>query len=124
MDGAGKRAAGSFTACTWTGNEFLACGLGLDKNPTIYTSPDGDVWTLRDNTITASLRAAITVSGTVYVSGDSVIEESTDGGTTWTNTFSHPRGGELFMGLANDGEYLIAAGFNHNIWAMPLSQVP
>src|SRR6266404_1890494 len=47
-----------FTACTWTGTEFLACGLGLDKKPTIYTSPEGDVWTLRDTTVTASLRAA------------------------------------------------------------------
>ena len=49
-----------FTACTWTGAEFLACGLGLDKNPTIYTSPDGEVWTLHDTTITASLRAVVT----------------------------------------------------------------
>jgi len=110
-----------FTACTWTGNEFLACGLGLDRNPTIYTSPDGDVWTLRDHTITASLRAAITVNGATYVSGDSVIAESTDGGTTWTNTFNNRAGNRLFMGLANNGESLIAAGFNHNIWAMPVT---
>ncbi|HTR40737.1 MAG TPA: sigma-70 family RNA polymerase sigma factor [Pseudomonadales bacterium] len=109
-----------FTACTWTGSEFLACGLGLDKNPTIYTSPDGNIWTLRDTTITASLRAAITVNNTIYVSGDSDIEESTDGGTTWTNTFINPRGGELFMGMAYNGESLIAAGFNHNVWATPV----
>ena len=62
-----------FTACTWTGTEFLACGLGLGRNPTIYTSPDGDVWTLRDTTVKASLRAAITIDGTIYVTGDSVI---------------------------------------------------
>ncbi|HEY1660859.1 MAG TPA: sigma-70 family RNA polymerase sigma factor [Verrucomicrobiae bacterium] len=112
-----------FTACVWTGSEFLACGLGLDKNPTIYTSPDGDVWTLRDTTITASLRTAVTVGGAVYVSGDSVIEKSTDGGTTWTNTINDgSRGNKLLMGLASNGDYLIAAGFNHNIWAMPLSQ--
>lgn len=109
-----------FTACTWTGSEFLACGLGLDKNPTIYTSPDGNAWTLRDTNITASLRAAITINNTVYVSGDSVIEQSTDGGTTWTNTFINPRGGELFMGLASNGQSLIAAGFNHNVWATPV----
>ena len=80
-----------FTACTWTGTEFLACGLGLDKYPTIYTSPDGDVWTLRDTTIKASLRAATTINGTIYVAGDSVIEKSTDGGTTWTDTFNNYR---------------------------------
>ena len=64
-----------FTACTWTGTEFLACGLGLDKNFTIYTSPDGDVWTLRDNTVMASLRAATTINGAIYIAGDSVIRK-------------------------------------------------
>ena len=41
-----------FTACTWTGTEFLACGLGLDKFPTIYTCPDGNSWIPRDATVT------------------------------------------------------------------------
>ena len=113
-----------FTACTWTGTEFLACGLGLDKYPTIYTSPDGDVWTLRDTTIMASLRAATTINGTIYIAGDSVIEKSTDGGTTWTDTYNNSGGNKLFMGLTSNGEYLIAAGFNHNVWAMPLSVTP
>ncbi len=107
-----------FTACTWTGNEFLACGL----TPTIYTSPDGDDWTMRNDTINASFRAAITVNGVVYVSGDSVIAKSVDGGATWTNTFSNSGMNKLFMGLANDGENLIAAGFNHNVWSLPLSK--
>ena len=113
-----------FTACTWTGTEFLACGLGLDKKPTIYTSPDGDVWTLRDTTITASLRAATTINGAIYVAGDNVIAKSTDGGTTWTNTYTNSGMNNLFMGLASNGECLIAAGFNHNVWAMPVSATP
>jgi len=113
-----------FTACTWTGTEFLACGLGLDKFPTIYTSPDGDVWTLRDTTITASLRAATTIKGAIYISGDSVIEKSSDGGATWTDIYENSGGNKLFMGLASNGECLIAAGFNHNVWAMPLSVAP
>lgn len=110
-----------FTACTWTGTEFLACGLGLDKQPTIYTSPDGEVWTLRDSTIKASLRAAITINGAIYVAGDSVIEKSTDGGTIWTDTFINTGGNKLFMGMASNGASLIAAGFNHNVWAMPVT---
>jgi photosystem II stability/assembly factor-like uncharacterized protein len=113
-----------FTACTWTGTEFLACGLGLDRNPTIYTSPDGDVWTLRDTTIKASLRAATTISGTIYIAGDSVIKKSTDGGTTWTDTYTDDGGNKLFMGLASNSECLIAVGFNHNVWAMPEAVVP
>jgi hypothetical protein len=113
-----------FTACVWNGTEFLACGLGLDKNPTIYTSPDGEVWTLRDSTVMASLRAAITLNGTIYIAGDSVIAKSTDGGTTWTDTYSNSGGNKLFMGLASNGVDLIAAGFNHNVWAMPVSAAP
>jgi beta-lactamase regulating signal transducer with metallopeptidase domain/biopolymer transport protein ExbD len=108
-----------FTACVWTGDEFLACGLGLDRNPTIYTSPDGQNWTLRNKTITASLRAAATINGAIYVAGDSVIAKSTDGGTTWTNTFNESGGNKLFMGLATTDNSLIAAGFNHNVWAFP-----
>jgi len=110
-----------FTASIWTGREFLACGLGLDKFPTIYTSPDGNSWTLRDTSIMASLRAATTINGTIYIAGDSVIEKSTDGGTSWANTYTNSGGNKLFMGLAGNGEWLIAAGFNHNVWAMPLS---
>ncbi len=113
-----------FTACTWTGTEFLACGLGLDKKPTIYTSPDGKKWTLRDKTITASLRAALTVNGAIYVAGDSVIAKSTDGGTTWAEIFTESGSNNLFMGLASNGESLIAAGFNHNVWAMPITVAP
>ena len=119
-----KSATVPFTACTWTGHEFLACGLGQDKFPTIYTSPDGDNWTLRDTTITASLRSAITVQGSIYVAGDSVIAKSDDGGTTWTNIFPAAKENKLFMGLATDGQNLIAAGFNHNIWARPLPPAP
>jgi beta-lactamase regulating signal transducer with metallopeptidase domain/photosystem II stability/assembly factor-like uncharacterized protein len=113
-----------FTSCTWTGDEFLACGLGFDENPTIYTSPDGDVWTLRDTTIRASLRAATTINGTIYVAGDSLIAKSTDGGTTWTDTYNNSGMNKLFMGLAGNGEYLIAVGFNHNVWAMPVPAAP
>jgi photosystem II stability/assembly factor-like uncharacterized protein len=100
--------------------QALVC-LARSTYPTIYTSPDGEVWKLRDTTIKASLRAATTINGTIYVAGDSVIAKSTDGGTTWTDTFNNPGGNKLFMGLATNGESLIAAGFNHNVWAMPVS---
>jgi hypothetical protein len=90
----------------------------LDKHPTIYTSPDGNVWILRDKTVTQSLRAAITIHGAVYVTGDNVIKKSTDGGETWTDTYKGS--GNLFMGLTSNGTSLIAAGFNHNVWAMPV----
>ena len=114
-----------FTACTWTGTEFLACGLGLDDFPTIYTCPDGNSWKPRDTTVTNSLRAAITINGVIYIAGDSVIKKSTDGGTTWQDTFTNPNSSnKLFMGLAFNGEFLIAAGFNHNVWAIPVASLP
>ncbi len=113
-----------FTACTWTGKEFLACGLGLDANPTVYTSPVGEIWTLRDTTVTASLRAAITIKGVTYIAGDSVIKKSTDGGKSWRDTFTNSGGNRLFMGLATNDEHLIAAGFNHNVCAMLMADAP
>ncbi len=106
-----------FTSCTWTGAEFLACELGSR----IYTSPDGDVWTLRATIMKTSLRAAITINGAIYVAGDSLVEKSTDGGTTWRSIYTVSGPNKLFMGLASNGENLIAAGFNHNVWAIPLS---
>jgi hypothetical protein len=69
--------------------------------------------------LTASLRAAATFNGAIYVAGDSVIMKSTDGGTTWTDTYTNSGGNKLFMGLANNGVCLISVGFNHNVWAMP-----
>src|SRR5205823_5577117 len=107
-------------ACTWTGNEFLACGLGLDKQGTIYTSRNGDSWTLQNSTAKESLRAALTVNDAIYITGDSVIKKSTDGGATWVDTYTNSTGSELFMGLAHNGEVLIAVGFNHNVWALPV----
>ena len=115
-------AAVPFTASTWTGTEFLACGLGLGQFPTIYTCRDGNSWIPRDVTVTSSLRAAITVNGAIYIAGDSVIKKSTDGGTTWQDTFVNPsHDNKLFMGLAFNGHELIAVGFNHNVWALPIS---
>ncbi len=102
----------------------LACGLGLDTNPTVYTSPDGEIWRLRDPTVTASLRAAITIKDAIYITGDSVIKKSTDGGTTWTDTYTNSGGNKLFMGLASNGEYLIVAGFGDNVWVMPTVGAP
>ena len=67
----------------------------------------------------------MTINGAIYVAGDSVIEKSTDGGTTWQDTFINPTGNNnLFMGLAYDGKCLIAVGFNHNVWALPVSSPP
>jgi hypothetical protein len=111
-----------FTASTWTGTVFLACGLGLDQFPTIYTCPDGESWRPRDATVTNSLRAASTINGEIYVAGDNVIKKSTDGGATWQDTFINPTGqNNLFMGLTFDGQNLIAVGFNHNVWATHVS---
>ena len=109
-----------FTACTWTGSEFVACGLGLGSLPTIYTSPDGETWTLRETTLTTSFRAAITLNGSIYLAGDNMVAQSTDGGNTWTNLFPATSGNQLFMGLATDGRFLIAAGFSPNIWVLPV----
>lgn len=109
-----------FTACTWTGSEFVACGLGLDTLPTIYVSRDGNIWTLAETSLTTSFRAALTLNGAIYLAGDNMIAQSTDGGGTWTNLFPTTRGNQLFMGLATDGRFLIAAGFSPNIWALPV----
>ncbi len=110
-----------FTACTWTGSEFVACGLGLDRLPTIYTSPDGETWTLRETTLTTSFRAALTLNGAIYLAGDNMIAQSTDGGSTWTNLFPATQANQLFMGMATDGRFLITVGFSPNIWVLPVA---
>ena len=111
-----------FWACTWNGAEFLVCGWGQNKFPTIYTSPDGDVWTLRDTTIKADLFAAITINGTIYVAGQNVIKKSSDGGTTWVDAFKNTTADyNQFTGLAFNGQNLIAVALNNKVWAIPIS---
>ncbi len=100
----------------WDGHQYLAGG----DQGTILTSPDGIAWTNRISGSTVSFYS-FSYSGSRYVaSGDSVIKKSTDGGATWVDTYTNPTGSELFMGLAHNGEFLIAVGFNHNVWALPV----
>jgi hypothetical protein len=132
-----------FTSCAWTSKGFVACGLGSGKRSTIYTSPDGNRWTPGKLRLFESYRAAISVNGAVYIAGDNVIKKSIDGGATWSDTYPTSAGvgaslsnwfarvmpwvnasfpaahSALFMGLAHNGQSLLATGFNHNVWALP-----
>ena len=56
------------------------------------------------------------MNGAIYIAGDNVIKKSTDDGTTWIDSCLDTND-KLFMGLAYNGQNIIAAGFNHNVFA-------
>ena len=120
----------SFEASTWTGSRFIAGGLGFGSTPTIYSSADGSSWTLQNSTIKDNVESAVSVNGVAYITGsingtgNGFVKRSTDNGVTWTDIYTTPNGSEYFMGLTFDGQFLVAAGFNHNVWAAALSAIP
>ena len=120
----------SFEACTWTGSSFIAGGLGFGSTATIYSSPDGTTWTLQNSTIRDNIESAVSVSGVAYITGaingtgNGFVKKSTDNGVTWVDVYLTPTGSEYFMDLTFNGQFLVAAGFNHNVWATALSTTP
>ena len=67
----------------------------------------------------------MTIGSDIYIAGDNAfVMRSQDNGQTWTNIYTNATGSEYFMALAYDAQNLIAAGFNHNVWARPLAGVP
>jgi photosystem II stability/assembly factor-like uncharacterized protein len=115
----------SFEASTWTGSRFIAGGLGFGSTATIYGSADGSSWSLVNSQVKGNVEAAVTIGADVYIAGDNAfVMRSQDNGQTWANIYANPTGSEYFMALAVDTQNLIAAGFNHNVWARPLAASP
>lgn len=115
----------SFEASTWTGSRFIAGGLGFGSTATLYGSPDGSSWALLNSQVRGNVEAAVTVGSDVYIAGDNTfVMRSQDNGQTWSNIYTTPSGSEYFMALAYDAQNLIAAGFNHNVWARSLTGAP
>ena len=115
----------SFEASTWTGSRFIAGGLGFGSTATLYGSADGSSWSLLNSQVKGNVESAVTIGSDIYIAGDNAfVMRSQDNGQTWTNIYTDATGSEYFMALAYDTQNLIAAGFNHNVWARPLAGVP
>lgn len=115
----------SFEASTWTGSLFIAGGLGFGNTATLYGSPDGSNWSLLNSEMRGNVEAAVTIGSDVYIAGDnSFVLRSQDNGQTWTSIYANASGSEFFTSLSFDAQHLIAAGFNHNVWAKSLSGTP
>lgn len=115
----------SFEASTWTGSRFIAGGLGFGSTATLYGSPDGSNWSLLNAQVKGNVEAAVTIGSDVYIAGDNTfVMRSQDNGQTWTNIYTNTSGSEYFMALTYDAQNLIAAGFNHNVWARSLTGAP
>ena len=115
----------SFEASTWTGSRFIAGGLGSGSTATLYGSADGSSWALLNSQVKGNVEAAVTVGSDVYIAGDNTfVMRSQDNGQTWTSIYTNATGSEYFMALAYDAQSLIAAGFNHNVWARSLTGAP
>ncbi|HET8904759.1 MAG TPA: hypothetical protein VFN16_12250 [Saccharospirillum sp.] len=72
---------GQFNEVVWTGNAFVAMGVGAGE---VATSPNGINWTLSNNGQTASTNA-LANQGSTLVNGQSAgAFYSQDGGSTWT----------------------------------------
>lgn len=115
----------SFEASTWTGSRFIVGGLGFGSTATLYGSSDGSSWALLNSQVRGNVEAAVTIGSDVYIAGDNTfVMRSQDNGQTWTNIYTAASGSEYFMALAYDAQNLIAAGFNHNVWARSLTGAP
>ncbi|MFZ4483280.1 MAG: beta strand repeat-containing protein [Chthoniobacterales bacterium] len=115
----------SFEASTWTGSRFVVGGLGFGSTATLYGSSDGSSWALLNSQVRGNVEAAVTVGTDLYIAGDNTfVMRSQDNGQTWTNIYTNATGSEYFMALAYDAQSLIAAGFNHNVWARSLTGAP
>ncbi len=116
----------SFEAATWTGTQFIIGGLGGSSTPTLYGSPDGLTWTLLNSAFKENVESIVAVGGRTFIAGtvngtgNGFVYQTLDG-VTLTNTYLSPNGSEYFMAIAYNGEKLIAAGFNHNVWAATFS---
>ena len=119
----------SFEASTWSGSQFIIGGLGFGSTATLYGSVDGLTWSLLNSTIKDNVESAITVAGTSYIAGSingggtSFVDQSTNS-TSWSSVYPSQSSSEFFNDVTYNGQYLIAAGFNHNVWAAQVVPEP
>jgi hypothetical protein len=119
----------SFEASTWDGSKFIIGGLGFGSTATLYSSTNGQSWTVFNSTIKDNIESAISLGADSYIvgaingSGRSFVSVTANG-TPLSNTFTSTNSSVYLNDITYNGKYLISVGFNNSVYAAQVIPEP